>query len=111
MDGDPCSFAASRCRCRRPNLPMSHSLIFKSRTCEFQGTCRCGGSPVRLSVQVGEADEPMVAVGTALEQLKNGVRSSGFSIRQLLPVAQSHRVAIVSWPLSNYKVLMHTPST
>lgn len=45
----------------------------------------CGyGSPVRLSVQVGEADEPLVAVGSELEQLKNGVRSSGFSISTIM---------------------------
>lgn len=36
----------------------------------------CGyGAPVRLSGPVGEADEPVVAVGTELERLKNGVRS------------------------------------
>lgn len=34
---------------------------------------------MRLSFQVGKADEPMVAVGRELEGLRNGVRSSGFS--------------------------------
>lgn len=57
MEGDPCSFAASRCRCRRPNLPMSHSLIFQVSCIWIPRTVQvwwCGyGSPVRLSVQSG----------------------------------------------------------
>ena len=53
MEGDPCSFAASRCRCRRPILPMSHSLKFHvscSWGCgsEFQGSCRWALVVVRL---------------------------------------------------------------
>lgn len=90
---------------------MSHSLIFKSRASEFQGPVQvwwCGyGSPARLSVQVGEADEPMVAGGTELERLKNGVRSSGFSISTTIAcgaIASSRNRQLATPPKSKYSV-------
>ncbi len=70
----------------------------------------CGyGSPVRLSVQVGEADEPMVAGGTELERLKNGVRSSGFSISTTIAcgaIASSRNRQLATPP----NTLYNTPS-
>lgn len=67
-------------RCEPLPLPQAELTHVSFFDFQFQGVVVWVWFACEAFRSSGEADEPMVAVGTELEQLKNGVRSSGFSI-------------------------------